>query len=66
VTLKPESWEISVCLAGLVFRLKKIEVLALLSFWPEAVLYFSSNLINLRHSTELALQNNKLSFAKNK
>jgi hypothetical protein len=62
----PKSWVISCRLSRLVFLLKKIDVLSLLSFCPDAFSYFSSNLISLRHSTELALQNSELSSAKNK
>jgi hypothetical protein len=41
-----------------------MEVFSLLSFYLDAFSYFSNNLINLRHSTLFALQNNKLSYVK--
>jgi hypothetical protein len=43
-----------------------MDVLSLFNFCPEAISYSSNNLVSLRHSTKFALQNKRLSSAKNR
>jgi hypothetical protein len=62
----PKSWVVSCLRDGLVFLLKKMEIFSLLSLCPDAFSYFSNSRINLRHFTWFALQNKRLSSAKNK
>jgi hypothetical protein len=50
----------------MVYLLKKIEVFSLFNFWLEVLSYIFSNLVDLYHSTEFVLQNNKLSSEKKK
>jgi hypothetical protein len=62
----PDCCKISCMRSKVVFLLKKIEVLVRLSFCPDPASYTPSIFNSRLNSTDFALQNKRLSFAKNK